>query len=198
MEEFASSLGLPGAPRIKFLKGDNAKTLKNASRQGLSSDDDSSGEDEDDKEPKEKKPQDKPAVRTKYDRMFERRNQDVLADHYKKMIGSDDESDHNANDDAEEDDDFLTVKSRYDPAVDDSTEANEPIVDGESLSPKRKIIPVNGKDPMVIDSKRREKLLKSKKKLLKLKGKGTKLVYDENGEAHPVYELENEDQFRQG
>ncbi|KAI9751222.1 MAG: ATP-dependent RNA helicase dbp4 [Chaenotheca gracillima] len=198
MEEFASSLGLPGAPRIKFLKGDDAKTLKNASRQGLSSDDDSSGEDEEDKEPKEKKQPEKPAVRTKYDRMFERRNQDVLADHYKKMIGSDDESDHNAHDDAEEDDDFLTVKSRYNPAEDDSTKANEPIVDGESSSPKRKVIPVNGKDPMVIDSKRREKLLKSKKKLLKLKGKGTKLVYDENGEAHPVYELENEDQFRQG
>ena len=49
---------------------------------------------------------------------------------------------------------------------------------------------------MIIDSKRREKMLKSKKKLLKLKGKGTKLVYDSDGEAHQVYELEDEQAFK--
>jgi ATP-dependent RNA helicase DDX10/DBP4 len=48
----------------------------------------------------------------------------------------------------------------------------------------------------VIDSKRREKMLKSKKKLLKLKEKGTKLVFDEDGMPHQIYELEDEDAFR--
>jgi ATP-dependent RNA helicase DDX10/DBP4 len=31
--------------------------------------------------------------------------------------------------------------------------------------------------------------------MLKLKGKGTKLVFDDNGEAHEIYELEDENDF---
>ena len=47
------------------------------------------------------------AVRTKYDRMFERRNQDILTDHYTKMIGPDDdeEPDDGNGEDADEGDD---------------------------------------------------------------------------------------------
>ena len=33
--------------------------------------------------------------------------------------------------------------------------------------------------------------------MLKLRDKGTKLVFDDEGQAHPIYELENEDQFKQ-
>ncbi|KAI9833069.1 MAG: ATP-dependent RNA helicase dbp4 [Thelocarpon superellum] len=182
LEDFSASLGLPGAPRIKFLKGDDAKVRKNAPRQLLDSsgsEDEAEGADK----PGEKA---KPGVRTKYDRMFERRNQDVLADHYSKMIGRDDDG-LNTMEDADEDDDFLTVKRRL--SLDEDDEVVVPIT--------RRTIPTVGKDSLIIDSKRREKLLKSKKKLLKFKGKGTKLVYDEHGVAHPIYDLEDEEDFKQ-
>lgn len=190
LEEFSTSLGLPGAPRIKFLKGDDAKQLKNAPRHGMSSSEDESEDDETVIDKKEKK---KDTVRTKYDRMFERRNQDVLADHYAKLV--DGEGDTNGHDDTDEDNDFLTVKRR----LSSGEEEFEENVSGsrQRSKAKAKVIPVNGKEPLIIDSKRREKLLKSKKKLLRLKGKGTKLVYDDDGIPHQVYELEDENQFKQ-
>jgi ATP-dependent RNA helicase DDX10/DBP4 len=169
LEEFSTSLGLPGAPRIKFLKGDNAKELKNAPQAKLY------GSDED-TQPKE--------VRTKYDRMFQRRNQDVLADHYKDLIDNDGSGDDAAND-ASEDDTFLSVKRRGYDHVKDAEEKAAP-----------RIVHIEGHGDLVIDSKRREKLLQSKKALSKLKGKGKKLVYDENGEAHEIYELQDEDDFK--
>lgn len=186
LEGYAASMGLPGAPKIKFQKGDDAKKLKNAPRAALSSDDDSDVEDG------AKKPK-KEEVRTKYDRMFERRNQDVLSGHYSKMIADDDaEKADDGQDDAEEDNDFLSVK-RVVP-VDESSDEEEAVA---APGPAAKVIPGIGKEPLVIDSKRREKLLKSKKKLLKLKEKGTKMVFDEDGVAHQMYELEDEDDFRQ-
>jgi ATP-dependent RNA helicase DDX10/DBP4 len=39
-------------------------------------------------------------------------------------------------------------------------------------------------------------MLKSKKQLLKLKGAGQKLVFDDDGNAHQLYELEDEKDFR--
>ncbi|KAI9842505.1 MAG: ATP-dependent RNA helicase dbp4 [Sclerophora amabilis] len=196
LEEFSASLGLPGAPRIKFLKGDNAKQLKNAPRQAISSDEDSEDEDVAEDERAQRKRSRKEAVRTKYDRMFERRNQDVLADHYTKIIGGD-EGTKDDQEDADNDDDFLKVKSRYDPKEDGTVLGGDIQIRDEDIPSNKKVIKVLGKDPLVIDSKRREKLLKSKKKLLKLKGKGTKLVYDDNGDAHQVYELEDEDKFKE-
>ena len=175
LEGFHASMGLPGAPKIKFRKGDDTKTLKNAPR----------ALDEDSDEPK------KPEVRTKYDRMFERRNQDVLSSHYSKTIAADGTEVPGQHADASEDEDFLSVK-RVVP-VDELSSSDE---EDDALSgPAAKIIPGIGKDPLVIDSKRREKLLKSKKKLLKYKEKGVKLVFDDEGVAHPVYELEQEADF---
>ena len=189
LEEFSASLGLPGAPRIKFLKGDNAKELKNAPRHGMSSseaeDDDGLATDGNIKSKKE-------VVRTKYDRMFERRNQDVLAEHYTKLVNNNDSQEVDSRGDADEDNDFLTVKRRLSDARSDDDE-----LVATQKPTAAKVIPGLGKEPLVIDSKWREKLLKSKKKLLKLKGNGTKLVYDDDGNPHQVYELENEDQFRQ-
>ena len=191
LEEFSASLGLPGAPRIKFRKGDDAKTLKNAPRRMVSS-----SEDEEHSTNDPKMPVKKEQVRTKYDRMFERRNHDVLADHYSKLINDDGNDDMNLNGDADEDQDFLTVKQRL------SNASEEEDLDGAS-SAKREIgsglktLSVVGKDPLLIDSKRREKLLKSKKAMLKLKGKGSKLIYDDDGNPHEVYELEDEERFKQ-
>ena len=194
LEEFSASLGLPGAPKIKFLGGENARALKNAPRDGPSS-----SENEDEKfflggsHPAKQK-----APLTKYDRMFERRNQDILTDHYAKLIDQNpDEHSENAGD-ADEDTEFLTVKRRINET--DLHTAVEPKAD--MTPPKKsgkfkKIITGIGKDAVIIDSKRKEKLLKSKKKLLKLKGNGTKLVFDEDGNARQIYELEDENEFKQ-
>ena len=186
LEEFSASLGLPGAPRIKFQKGDNAKELKNAPRRLVLSD--SEGALEGDTQKKDR-------VKTKYDRMFERRNQDVLADHYANMVTDGGNQSALVNGDADEDDDFLTVKHR---SSDTSDMGIKPNMDApRKLAVNAQTVPVAGKEPLIIDSKRREKLLKSKKAMLKLKGKGTKLVYDEDGNAHQIYELEDEEQFKQ-
>lgn len=197
LEAYAASLGLPGAPKIKFLRDDSGKQRKQQSRQELEVSD-SSDDDEAAMATKKSKP-----VRTKYDRMFERQNQDVLADHYKKLVRDGDEgasADENdftgtraaSNGDEE---DFLAVKRRI-PAEGDGVALNSDAED-ESTGYRGKVVNLAGAaEPLIIDSNRREKLLKSKKKLLKLKDKGKKLVYDEDGNAHEIYELEDEDDFR--
>ncbi len=184
LEGFANSMGLPGAPKIKFQKGNDTKNLKNAPRGSLSSDDDSDVEEGD-------KTSKKDEVRTKYDRMFERRNQDVLSGHYSKMIAEDNLGEDDGLGDADEDNNFLSVKRVL--PVDDEDSSDEDEV--AAAGPSARIIEGVGKEPIVIDSKRREKLLKSKKKLLKLKEKGTKMVFDDDGVAHQMYELEDEDDF---
>ncbi|QSZ28715.1 hypothetical protein DSL72_003217 [Monilinia vaccinii-corymbosi] len=186
LEGFASSMGLPGAPKIKFQKGNDAKSVKNAPRGAIESSDEES---ENEKEPKKKG-----EVRTKYDRMFERRNQDVLSGHYSKLIADDNPSkvgDGTA--DADEDNDFLSVK-RVLPV--DNENSSDDSDGGVATGPLGKVIEGISKNPIVIDSKRKEKLLKSKKKLLKLKDRGTKMVFDEEGNPHQVYELEDEEDFR--
>ncbi|KMU87176.1 ATP-dependent RNA helicase dbp4 [Coccidioides immitis H538.4] len=195
LEEFASSLGLPGAPRIKFIKGEDTKSRKNAPRHLAVVP--SSDEDSDEEGLTKKKKENE--VRTKYDRMFERRNQDVLTEHYTKLIRDEDEIDPDEKDnpaaDADEDDGFLSVKRRFDAGDENLGEGlgSEAEIDGIK---KGKAVQIDGKEPLIIDSKRREKLLKSKKKLLKYKGKGTKLVYDDEGNAHEIYEMEDEQQFK--
>ncbi|THY97759.1 P-loop containing nucleoside triphosphate hydrolase protein [Aureobasidium pullulans] len=190
LEEYAASLGLPGAPKIKFIAGDDAKARKNAPRAKMvDSEDESEGEKE------EKK---KPEVRTKYDRMFERKNQDVLADHYSKMINDDDIE---ALDGTQmSDDDLFSVKRRIpvqEEKDDSSDEEHILAVADMDLPPGAKAVHIPGaKDALIIDSKRREKLLKSKKKLLKFKESGQKLVFDDDGNAHQIYELEDEDAFK--
>ncbi|KAH0371509.1 P-loop containing nucleoside triphosphate hydrolase protein, partial [Aureobasidium melanogenum] len=190
LEEYAASLGLPGAPKIKFIAGDDAKARKNAPRAQL---DDSEDESEGEKGDKKKS-----EVRTKYDRMFERKNQDVLADHYAKMVRDDDIE---ALDGTQmSDDDLFSVKRRIpvqEEKEDSSDEETTPAVADMDLPPGAKAVHIPGaKDALIIDSKRREKLLKSKKKLLKFKESGQKLVFDDEGNAHQIYELEDEDAFK--
>lgn len=188
LEEFSASLGLPGAPKIKFLKGDDAKSVKNASRQAIySSEDEGDGAATLDGESTSKEAK----KRTKYDRMFGRTNQDILTDHYSKLVNGD-EIQNNDGNDADENNDFLTVKRRLSDASSVDSEVEESLPLARPISNT-----MVGKTPVNVDSKRKEKLLKSKKKLLKLKEKGHKLVFDEEGNPHQIYELENEDQFKQ-
>ena len=187
LEGFSTSLGLPGAPTVRFIKGENVKALKNAPRHGLSSDDGSEAD-------REKR------VRTKWDRLKERVNQDVLSSHHKKLIqhesdeeGSDDEDAQSGNEKS-----FLEVRRRI-PAEQGGLDHEPTEVGANSVSNNHtsKVVNLSGtKEAVVIDSKRREKLLKSRKKLLKLQDKGTKLVFDDEGSAHPIYEFEDENQFR--
>ena len=164
-EEFAKSLGLPGAPKIK-IKGmkaiERAKEAKNTSRQLLSlskADEDGEIRDEEEEAKKKKK------VRTKYDKMFERKNQTVLSEHYMNITAG-------AEDGAEDEEDFMTVKRRDH----DLNEAELP-------------------DLVAPTSKRAQKRALSKKASLSTKGNATKLVFDDEGVSHPVYELEGEEEF---
>ncbi|EGY16833.1 ATP-dependent RNA helicase DBP4 [Verticillium dahliae VdLs.17] len=182
LDAYAASLGLPGTPQIKFQKGEDIKKVKNAPRAGLSSDEDDDDSDLDGEldpeKAKLKKKSKKNEVKTKYDRMFERTNQDVLSGHYSKVLGEADDDDA---------DDFLAVKR-----VIDTNDLDDPAQ--AETGPKKVTI---GSQEVIIDSKRREKALLSKKKMLKYKGSGTKLVFDDDGVARPLYELQDEEAFAQ-
>ncbi|KIW97816.1 uncharacterized protein Z519_01400 [Cladophialophora bantiana CBS 173.52] len=206
LEAFAASLGLPGAPRVRFVKGEDAKARKNAPRQLLAALEPSSDESGAEGEPRSKQKQRNSGVRTKYDRMFERRNQDVLAEHYTKLIEDDEEDNDNEaavnatapNDDV---DDFLSVKRRFeagdsgldqDSGTDSTSSRNAPSMkktkpkpnSNSSLEPKSIQLSSNPDAPtLTIDSHRREKLLASKKKLLKYRGRGSHLTFDSDSDT---------------
>lgn len=112
---------------------------------------------------------DKKKVRTKYDRMFERQNQTVLSKQYLNMTGTGVRTE--ADDD--EEDDFMQVKRQNH----DLTEVELP-------------------DLTVPVSKRAAKKALSKKLSITNKGMPTKLRFDDEGTAHPIYELEDEDDFK--
>ena len=238
LEGYASSLGLPGAPRVKFVKGEDARARKNAPRQLLAG---SSGSEDDERDGNKRAEDGKKQARTKYDRMFDRRNQDVLADHYAKMIDAEDQ-DALADSDrdriqtgkipgpdadtaaADQENEFLAVKRRFD-AGDAGLEAEGGAVriyraeseqsgpelgqdeirttdptneDGKSSGrSNQKTIQLgkNADDAFLVDSKRREKLLKSKKALLKFKGHGSHMHFDDDGQPHEVEYYEREEEF---
>ena len=214
LDEFAASMGLPGAPRVKFVKGEDAKARKNRSRQLV---DVSSSGDEGTEKAKEK-----PTVRTKYDRMFERQNQDVFAGHYAKLIDEEDYHGSGARDangpgaDAnEEDDDFLSVKRRFDAGdagldqgdfLPQQDTVPKHLIKSNSTQSDRRMATENKKkrvqlsdkadDALIVDSNRRAKLLKSKKALLRFKGHGSHMHFDEEtGTPHEVEYYEKEEEF---
>lgn len=180
LDGYAASLGLPGTPQIKFQKGEDIKKLKNAPRMPVSS----GSEDESEGEGKKSKSKDE--VRTKVQKMFDRTNQDVLSSHYRSMIGED-------NDDDDEADFFSAKRVLNDKDLDEAAGEGDSDDDDDEMP---KVIDFGGEQQLIVDSKRREKLLKSKKKLLKFKGHGQKLVFDDDGNAHPIYELIGEDEFK--
>lgn len=96
------------------------------------------------------------AIRTKYDRMFERKNQNILSEHYSKLI--DHEPDH------DDGDDFITLKR-----------ANHDLPDSG---------PLDSSDL----SKRKLKMGNAKRAIAK-NGLGKKLVFDEEGNPHELYEM---------
>ncbi|CUM52095.1 unnamed protein product [Debaryomyces tyrocola] len=161
-DKFARSLGLPGAPKIKFKGGSDNKEKKNMSRQLSAL---SKANNEGDLVPEEDK-----KVRTKYDRMFERKNQTILSDHYLNLTGNKADTAEKSDD---EDEDFMAVKRQDHELRDDEL---------PDLS-----IPV---------SKRLAKKALSKKASVAGKGNANKLKFDDDGVAHAIYELEDEEDFR--
>ncbi|KAJ6588533.1 P-loop containing nucleoside triphosphate hydrolase protein [Mycena capillaripes] len=189
-ERFAESLGLPGAPKIKFLSKEVAKQKKNKSRaveaaqaevlkekaeMEADSEDsdgdegdvhdssDEEGVEEEDAEPL--KPVKAGAVRTKYDRMFERKNQNVLSEHYSKLI-------EGGNDDDDEEE-FITLKR-----------ANHDLGDLDL-----------GDDSADL-SKRKQRMGKAKRALM-TGGVNRKLIFDDEGNPHELYEMEDADRWMQ-
>ena len=77
-------------------------------------------------------------------------------------------------------------------------ELGDDAADGKAALPEgTKIIHgLGGEEPFIVDSKRREKMLKSKKQMLKFKGKGERIVFDEEGIAHHPYRIQGEEDFR--
>ena len=192
LDAYAASLGLPGTPQIKFHKGEDIKRIKNAPRAGMSSDSESDMDlSMDPNERKKKKKNKKDEVRTKYDKMFERTNQDVLSSHYNKLVVDDNGNKMGVAENEDDDDDIFTIKRRLN---DDDLDAEA----GKADRAGAKVITgLGGEEPFVVDSKRREKALKSKKKMLKYRGNATKLVFDDEGNPHAVYELQDQDDFKQ-
>ncbi|KAH6634655.1 P-loop containing nucleoside triphosphate hydrolase protein [Chaetomium sp. MPI-SDFR-AT-0129] len=189
LDAFAESLGLPGTPQIKFQKGEDIKRVKNASRAALSSDSESDFDADGNK--REKK--DKDQVRTKYQKMAERQNQDVLSSHYRKLVDGDPNGTPDANEDDDEAD-FLSVKRVL--ADDAQLDAAAGIDHPATTTIEPRVVKL-GNSELIIDSNRREKLLKSKKKLAKYMERGNKLVFDDDGVGRPLYELQGEDDFAQ-
>ncbi|KAH7882996.1 DEAD-domain-containing protein [Phlebopus sp. FC_14] len=186
VEKFAESLGLPGAPKIKFLSRDEAKKQKNASRimaalQAQMQPDDEADRDieaNETSETSEEEQQDtaasktastemsrpsKIAVRTKYDRMFERKNQNILSEHYSKLVDRGE---------AVDDEDFITLKR-----ADHDVPTSNDLLDIENLS------------------KRKLKLSKTKRMVAKYRQLGRKLLFDNDGNPHEVYEMIDPQEF---
>ncbi|KAF8584632.1 DEAD-domain-containing protein [Ramaria rubella] len=167
VDKFAESLGLPGTPKIKFLRKDAAQKKKNASRVIETSETSSAEEEEDDDV---EAPSKSASVRTRYDRMFERKNQNILSEHYKKLV------DHSGDllGDAGDEEDFITLKRSNHTLEDDNVGQSDEL------------------------SKRKLKEARTKKGILKYKGVPQKLVFDDEGQAHELYEMKDDTAFRRG
>ncbi|WWC72474.1 ATP-dependent RNA helicase DBP4 [Kwoniella pini CBS 10737] len=244
-EAFAESMGLPGAPQIKFAEQKAAKVRGGAKkdmpqeeeeakaieeveeRAVVGSDEESDDEDdevevdeeesEDEEEAEEteaenshkseasesdsesssvEKPKSAPAVRTKYDRMFERKNQSILTPHYTALISHKDGEDDD--EEEEENDDVFTLARRDHALSGDEISDNDN--DNSDIEELSKVI--KGKSKIQIEeplisledlSKRKLKSLSSKKNKFKNGPLGEKLIFDEKtGESRNFYETGKE------
>ncbi|KAG0229605.1 ATP-dependent RNA helicase dbp4 [Actinomortierella wolfii] len=199
-EAFASSLGLPGAPKIKFIAKSDAKNAVRGNQKKDQPEDEFAASDEEEEEEEEEEEKskvqaldkkkgkkevvpeapeevtdktEKKKVKTKIDKMFQRKNQSVLAEHYTRLVDreEDDELVNGGAAGGDEDDDIFTLK-RADHEL------------AEELEDEGEAMPI---------SKRKQKM--SKLELTRNKGQGHKLVFDEEGQAHEIYELEEEADF---
>lgn len=175
-EEFALSLGLAGAPKIKFVKKAEKKLMGAQEKKKMkeaSSDEENDEEEEQEEEEEEEQTK---TQKTKYDRMFQRKNQDILSEHYNKLVdyeGDKIKLDGGLGED--DDEDFLTIQRADHTLESDEDENDMNNIEGENIS--------------------KRKLKMSKKERAKNMSRGDKLVFDEEGNAHAMYELVEEKDF---
>lgn len=165
LDLFAASYGLPGMPKLKLPKRvDDAARMKANEKKNENRKLKLLAKANDDGEIQS----DSKKVRTKYDKMFERKNQDVLSEHYMQInAGLNDDKDIE-----DDDDEFLTIKHR-----DDELKTSD--------------LP-----ELAINTSKRAMKKALSRKLTAMKGeKGAKLVFDDDGKSHPVYELDDEETF---
>ncbi|KAJ2722835.1 ATP-dependent RNA helicase dbp4 [Coemansia sp. Benny D115] len=228
LEEFAESLGLPGAPNIKFVKKtknvsydaenqDMTPAERDAKRRSnmdeIMRENDSAAPTAAASTEKESK--------TRMDKLFARKNAGVLADHYQKMVDHSIDKPDTA--DSDDEGDFITLK-RADHALsgsDDESDENESASDSDSEADEDEDASGQGDDgkkqdgqavvktiainpatgmPVVIpnipaDQMSKRQLRKVKEKILK-NTRNTKVVFDDEGNARPIYELQDEESFR--
>jgi hypothetical protein len=113
--------------------------------------------------------------------MFERKNQNVLAPHFSALVT------HEGADEADDDDGFLTLKHRDHTLQDVGLADNANDDDGNPQAA--------GSSSAEMLSKRKLKMGESKKAMLKLKSSGHKVIFDDQGGAHEMYEMEGEADF---
>ncbi|KAI7874460.1 DEAD-domain-containing protein [Lichtheimia hyalospora FSU 10163] len=154
-EEFAHALGLAGVPKIKFItQAQAAEAAKAKKLEAL-------------KEPSEDEKKDQ--VKTKYDRMFQRKNQDILSEHYNKLV------DFNDAIGKDEEEDFFTVNRANHDLSGSEDEAEMREAEAENLS------------------KRQANM--TKKERAKRAPKGERIVFDDEGKPHQLYEMVDEQDF---
>jgi len=137
-----------------------------------------------------------PSKTTKYDKMFKRKNQDVLSEHHRRLVAHDcDDDESSAAKDSllgpdDDQEDFL-VPSKRTAHVDETGDSKEgrEAADAEEMERLAR----EYKHDLEDLSKRREKLGQTKKGLLKLRGQGSKINFDESGVGHALYELAGEE-----
>lgn len=126
-----------------------------------------------------------PAVRTKYDRMFERKNQSILAPHYSALISHEDDEGEDGGDD-----DVFTL-ARKDHDIDLPAD-NSLFEETPTAGPSTNTATGTGAEPLISSedlSKRKLKAATSRKALLKSRPAPEKVIFDEEtGEARNFYE----------
>lgn len=179
LDEYARSLGLPGAPKLRFIP---RSSDKNASRELLKEQEitklaredssDSESEEVDDRANTTKQ------VR-KIDKMFKKKNLNVLSDHYAKLRDKEADGAASASSDESSEDDLLTIK-RADHEI---KEEDLPSVTGPALKPARRDI---------LKTKKRYKLKVAAKEM----SSGSKrLIFDDEGHAEEAFPYEKEASF---
>lgn len=179
LDEYARSLGLPGAPKLRFIprssdKNASRELLKEQGITKLAREDssDSESEEVDDRANTTKQ------VR-KIDKMFKKKNLNVLSDHYAKLRDKEADGAASASSDESSEDDLLTIK-RADHEI---KEEDLPSVTGPALKPARRDI---------LKTKKRYKLKVAAKEM----SSGSKrLIFDDEGHAEEAFPYEKEASF---
>lgn len=191
IDDYASSLGLPGAPKVKFVN--KLKDEKNQSRRLAKQ----AELEQESQKPLSESDSDadvlpgRPQVRTKADKLFSKKNQNILSSHYEKIKSRDSDTDEC---DAESTSKEVAKMPLVNPFEDDAEE--------DFLTVARKNHDLDGVPttapgfldrPLSVRDKRNAKSLK--RKITKEGASTTRMVYDEDGMPHLAWKLETEQEF---